>query len=505
MKILFMGTMKSIPWILTGALFGVLLSIPALNSSLFDDAYIHARIAENVMAYGKPIFNVGDTFKAGSSTGFVLLVAALSRFFGVIGSIRVLEVGAIFFTVTGLFCLVGLSRGGRIRGFFYSLCAIPYVLLAAYGGMESPIMCALLVGAALSFHHQKHWLVVFLISLAAWMRFEVMLLLGLVCFSYFYKNSKGRFQFFSLSPLFALIITETVFFNGMIPHAARVKSVAYGMSFLQSIFNAASFGLGKFGLLFGGLLSAVFFFRAIRVIGRKFEFEFSDVLFGFSAGIFFAWAIGRSLIFPWYYCLLVFPFCVAAIVDSQAPAGGQGFVRQLVPRGELVTAAILGVLGLKAVLVPFGVLSGAQPNLRVPRYLEIGSALYSFCPACNLVTSEIGGLGYSFKGRVYDAFGLGDPDAVKYHPMKIPEEREWYGIGAIPPKYVVFRDPEFIVSMPVFSAALRSSKVLEKYIGYDCPLEESGNLVIFGDKKIQVFSKSELPASTLLSMGCEKI
>jgi hypothetical protein len=134
----------------------------------------------------------------------------------------------------------------------------------------------------------------------------------------------------------------------------------------------------------------------------------------------------------------------------------------------------------------------------VNTYSRIGENLYKFCSTCTLVTSEIGGLGYFFKGGVYDAFGLGDPVVMDFHPMEVPNERQDYGVGAIPPKYVELRDPDFIVSMPVFSFSLRKSSLIAKYHAYDCQLDT----VVFGDSVVKVFSKNSLPSQLLMKMGC---
>ena len=42
----------------------------------------------------------------------------------------------------------------------------------------------------------------------------------------------------------------------------------------------------------------------------------------------------------------------------------------------------------------------------------------------------------SFPGRILDAAGLASKDALKFHPLKIPQERERGDLGAIPPRYV---------------------------------------------------------------------
>lgn len=488
--------------ILLGAFFGFALATPALFSNFFDDAYIHARIAENTIVYGTPTFNNGEIFKAGSSTGFVLLIAWLSKVFGILGAIRAIEFFSIFVTIASIFYLACSSGQQKTKALLVVLCITPFFLLAAYGGMETPIVCMLIAGAAIAHFHGKHWLTIFLISTCTWFRFETILLLALISV-YYIHSERNRFAIFFAVPFVVLIATELIIFGDIIPHAARVKPIAFGFPLVDSAYNALSFDYGKKGLLFGLLLLITLSLKTIWPIRNKLKFELYDALYVFSAGILFAWIIGKTLIFPWYYTLLTFPFGIALILGSQDNPGNARPARRPMHHLELVAILGFGLLGLRAILPTY--VHADSINLRVLRYVEIGSGLYSFCPSCKLVTSEIGGLGYSFKGWVGDAFGLGDPKAASFHPMKVPEERQGHYLAAIPPAYVKYRNADFVVSMPIFSMALRASGVLDRYARYDCPLDKNGGLVIWGDTTIQVFSKKPLPRQTALAMGCEKI
>ena len=517
-------------WALTGFLLGLILAFPVYVSNLFDDAYIHARIVENFLTHGVPLFNIGEKFKAGSSTGYLFLIAALSKVWGVLGAIRYFEAFLIVATITSLFYLAGFSATHRGRNALAAISVIPFLLLAAYGGMETPVVCLLIAGAAIAWRHEKHNLVVFLIAIGTWFRFEVILLLLVVVFYYMYVRKSKKSIVFYATPLLVLFLVELIIYGSVIPNAARVKSIAYNFPIPDSVFNALTFNFnyGLIGVFFGMLLVSVLGFQWIEILLKKFKIDFAEVFIIFSSGVFATWAIGRSNIFFWYYCLLVFPFGISVLLadensprkrEKQVLSEGRGLeppyllqepealilplpLERLVKGSKIAVLIGFTILGSKAVLPEFGFLGDDRILLRVGRYLDIGTELYSFCPSCTLVTSEIGGLGYSFKGKVYDAFGLGDPEAVRFHPMKVPEERQGYSIGAIPPKYVEYRNPDFVVSMPIFSQALRRSTVINSYIAYDCPLGvEIGP--VFGDKKIQVFSKTALPTHTFRAMGCE--
>jgi hypothetical protein len=485
-------------WLLFGFISSLILSVPVSFSSFFDDAYIHARLAENFLTIGHPIFNQGEHFKIGSSTGYIFLVSGLSLLFNTLTAIRFLEIAIIIFTVTGIFYLLGISRIATYKKALIALSLTPYFLLASYGGMETPIVCLLITYAVIAWLHNKHSMVMFLIAVSCWFRFESLLLLLLVCMYYLFNEKTSKTVIFYAFPLPLLFTVELIFFGDIIPNAARVKSIAYGFPIKQSINNAISFSNGHKGIICSLLLVCLFIERSVCILRSKLKLEFSDIFLVFSTGVLFAWSLGRSLLFPWYYCMLVFPFGIYALLSNDSSNTRK---EKIISYSKIVILVCFALFGYKSVFSSLGISGHDNSNQRVVRYMEIGTGLNSFCPSCVLVTSEIGGLGYSFKGRVYDAFGLGDPAALKYHPMKVPEERKYYALGAIPPKYIEYRKPDYIVSMPVFSSAFRNSNIASLYNHYDCPFgKETGT--IYGDNKVQIFSLAKLPEQLTTSISC---
>ena len=164
----------------------------------------------------------------------------------------------------------------------------------------------------------------------------------------------------------------------------------------------------------------------------------------------------------------------------------------------------MGILGWKIFNSFYDETSLASDNARVARYLEIGEELYKYCPTCSLATSEIGGLGYSFKGVVFDGFGLGDPEALRFHPLRIPEDRPGYYNGAIPPKYIEYRSPDFIVSITAFSNALRQSNIINNYYRYDCSFKSILDITWKGEM-VQIYSKKSLSPSLVDRIECHPV
>jgi hypothetical protein len=149
-----------------------------------------------------------------------------------------------------------------------------------------------------------------------------------------------------------------------------------------------------------------------------------------------------------------------------------------------------------------------ENNARVKVYLQVGSILNEEYPNAKLLTSEIGSLGYSFKGEILDAAGLASPEALHFHPMKIPEQRLSGAIGAIPPEYVKENMPEIIVSYDSFDQALLHNDVISEYNVILIPAylpddaAYSENKTIWGSKYLRVFIRKDLPVSErILELG----
>jgi len=468
----------------------IICAAPVFFTNFFDDAYIHARLSENIRLLGEPFFNEGARFKVGSSTGYIYLIAIFQKIseFNLIQSIRYIEALTIFASVMSMIWLSSINVNLK-KNLLITFLALPSLLWAAYGGMETPIFCLMTIWAGIAISYKKSYVALLFISLATAFRFEgIALWLLLFIFLFLRKNKKIHFLILWSTPVFLLWIYEYFTFGSIVPYAASVKSIAYGYPILNSIFNVLSFGLGKKGLFLGSII-AIFFTARLWMIIKNKDLKYSDLFFGFSAALMLAWAIGRSNFFQWYFCLYIIPFSIAAILDSD---GVKAKYNNVLTSIIFLSLMAFSALSLRGIIMD-------KSSERVHDYLKISSALYQHCPECSLATSEIGGLGYGFKGTVYDAFGLGDPAAITFHPMKVPDERAGYHVGAIPPKYIEFRNPDFIVSMPVFSKAFRESKFVTDYVSYDCPIE----LNIFGDSDIQIFSKKDLPADILLKINCQ--
>jgi hypothetical protein len=118
-----------------------------------------------------------------------------------------------------------------------------------------------------------------------------------------------------------------------------------------------------------------------------------------------------------------------------------------------------------------------------------------------LLTAEIGGLGYTFRGEILDAAGLASPEALQFHPMDIPRERPRGDLGTVPPEYVEGHLPDLMVSFDSFAQALLASNVADQYnmilVPAYLPQDAlySKNDTIWGNKSLRIYVRKDLPLS----------
>jgi hypothetical protein len=198
-----------------------------------------------------------------------------------------------------------------------------------------------------------------------------------------------------------------------------------------------------------------------------------------SAAILVVYFAANVLVFAWYLPLLYVPTFVGfACVFLQ----GARLWRKRIP--ALALAPFLFVIpfipgfgrDLYAAVVDKSAYPDFEVGERAQNYLEVGAALYREDPDATLLTSEIGALGWGFRGRLADAIGLASPAALRFHPMPVPGSRSSRTFGAIPPGYVALVRPKFIVTLPAYSEALFKDPIINSYSCTNAPNSKSKDL-----------------------------
>jgi len=254
-------------------------------------------------------------------------------------------------------------------------------------------------------------------------------------------------------------------YGTIIPNTVIAKSHLYSMTYRNVVRAFASFPQVLTVLAFG--LFWWFYGR-----NRRSENSTTAILLcGFGTFLAAAYLAHKTFIFPWYLPLVLVPLCIGVLLWTD---------------GGKIMPALSGVVCAGILLVPSGALDsgfilaalhgspGAIPDYplvaRVHEYRRIGSALHRECPTGVLMTSEIGGLGWAFPGEIRDGAGLASPEAIRYHPMRVPQERRNGTLGEIPAGFVRDRQPDLIVSYDLLAeSALPAARALG-YFDYVYPM-----------------------------------
>lgn len=495
--------MKNIQIFFASVLISGIFSVPVFWSLFFDDAYIHARIVRYFLEFGEPTFLLGETFKASSSTGYTLLVSLLSLVVGPIFAIQLFQVGAIFLFVFGSMLVFGLSdRGSRLVIVVAILASAPYLLVSAYGGMETSILPGLVLLFLVFYKARWCAAALFSVAVAASIRLEFLALLLPIMLMYL-LSGRGRDLLPSIALLSAIFLFDIVFYQEIIPHASMAKSLGYNHPILQSFIRGFSAGGGLSSMFIGaailttcilGIFTSMQLLVAERNFSSVHHYQAAFAVASFAVVV--SWAFSRSNLFPWYFAILVSMHLGLLVLAAWS---NQRKNLTLIALSMLVILA-MGNKGAQRISSMFSII-GINSTERVQRYIDIGSALYGECPECKMLTSEIGGLGWSFEGTVYDGFGLGDPVATAYHPMSVPQHRSGTGVGAIPSDYILMRSPDFVVSMPVFIQHATQSGTLDGYRIYECPIYSDGSS-LWGDTDILIFAREVISQEAIRAADC---
>jgi len=483
----------------------------ALYEYAFDDAYIHFRIAAHLARDGAPYYNSGEAVMASTAPAWTLLLAPL---FAAQEDPRrlVATLNALFSTVAACVSVAVLREltAGRLPRPVLWLLAVPYlsiVLPSSVGLMETALAMLLFSSALLLFLRERGGAFV-LLGIVPFLRPELALFsAGLLAYAVLRRRGPaGRALAACALGALPLLAYELYFFGTVIPSGVEAKAVVYELSpaqVLAPVITAIApplprgpvwleIAIGLAGLAW--LLAA-----AVQRVTRGFADEADRIAHGLLFGglaLAAAYVAARAFVFPWYTPLFAWPitlgFC-AIVSRTTRPVGAAALLALVVAphalRLEPIVTASLGD--------PLGYAYFAE-NARVRKYLEVGRRLYRRYPDARLLSSEIGGLGYGFGGRVLDGVGLVSPEALHHHPMAVPGERSHGATGAIPVGFVRETRPELIVSLDVFIEAFLRSEARRAYVRHEEPIyvEEDLRLAaspsLWRSRALNVFIRRDL-------------
>ncbi|MEA3349876.1 MAG: hypothetical protein U9Q82_04570 [Chloroflexota bacterium] len=451
----------------------------------FDDAYIHFRIAENFARDGMPYFNSEQPVMGTSSPvwTYVLTLLALTHISLPI-IVALLNSGL---TVLGAVVWSRLLDKIVDRPFskmllwIFSSVYVGILLPSSAGLMETPLAMLLVAWACLLLLNKSPfaWTV---IVIGVFTRYELVVFVFFVGVLQFVSDRRHLFRntICFLLPFVLLSLSVLLLFSTLVPQPVSAKQIVYSLS-RESVFHNAFYSLVPkldypilgihFGVRAQHLISAgiswawvagVFFFAGLTFYSLPLSEFFQNVhqrwvlCIGITGVmIMLAYILKRVFLHAWYaplFCIpIVFFFFATSRMSLFATLAALGLA--VLPSSTLVEYSMAAV-GYTHIL------RTATSGARVQRYMEVGSVLNRIFPTARLMTSEIGGLGYSFRGELLDGVGLITPNALKYHPLTGAAS----GIGGIPADFVRNMSPELIVSYPVFLKDFKETDISEQYL-----------------------------------------
>lgn len=470
-----------------------------------DDGFIHARIARNLADAGYAYFNLDSPANASSSPLFTLILAGLFTLFG--AQLWVVQLWNALMVVSLAVLLWRRFPGTAPLRCAIALLAALSVLPAAADLMETPTAILLFVAGVLSIEKQGQG-ALGLLTLAAFTRPEcgAALLIALLWQSRSPGRSWGSVVLPPLIVAAMMLGWLYLHFGAVIPQSIIAKSIVYEISprvFWEHVY------LALFGDEDRSIVAACILIAVIGVLALKWR-ELPRAMFWLLGGsviiTVLSYRIKSVLFFPWYAPLVSVPLLLLL-----------GMLASRCGRSRAI-AAICIVASLPFTIPTFmeidDVLRGRSDSMamrwgaRVQSYRLLGQSIQRSYPGAVVMMAEIGGFGWEFKGTVLDAVGLATPEALRFHPMKVPEERVAGSIGAIPAGFIEERQPDFVIGYPQFLKSFsRSGDAVAKYCQYDLhvfPRSERARMsgtALWGNRHLFVYVKRSL-LGTPLWMTC---
>jgi len=499
-----------------------------LHYYAYDDAYIHFRIANHLVDYGTPYFNLGEPVNASSSTGWIIILAFIIIFSKMVHipldlpmvvavfNAMLTFYGALIYTL--LFIRLTHKYKRRVLYGLFFVLYLAMIVQPSIGLMEIPLTL-LLVGIALHLLLDNNCVCIILFAAAVFFRLELAVLFGLILLLILslHRYSFRNVLIYSAIGITPFAIYQLYFYQSLLPNTVAVKSIVYSFTFITTLGNIAltltpNITLpilnythpGWFTLFYVVslflILAGVVVFQAVSIYKKRdLESGLRFVLVVWGLGLALAYLARNVMIFPWYIPLYGVPILLVLamlIADSKPGALTVSLSTMIVP---LVICQLLSFS--QVLLASSGDAADYQEfasGARVRRYIQVGESLRVRYPNAALLSSEIGGLGFGFGGYIIDGVGLVTPSAMKYHPMRVPEERIDGSIGAIPPAFVKEVKPDIIVTYDIFAQALLHSEIIKQYTATEYPVfiatdaAIARELSVWGSRHFFMFIRNDL-------------
>ena len=444
----------------------------ALVEYATDDAYIHFRIAENFLNSGSPYFNRGEAVMASSSPLWTII---LTLFLVFSKATQLPWMVATFNSILMVLMVIAsrdlVAKKFPSSRFLLELAAfapIAVVLTASIQLMETPFAMLLVIGGFLCLP-EKLIKAVLLFTVAMWVRIECIVFL-LVCLLYIFKvkremilKSLGCAVLVSLPVLFYMLY----FFGTVVPNTVKAKKIIYSLSYTETVVLVALEYFGKLIFYSQGVATFIFGFVILASVLCYFflvrktiilENAVTGLILSGGLLVLAAYILQRVFIFPWYAPIYSLPIILGVLLAREGRYKifhSTICMLVLLPGGVTLFLTMLAAAQLPEYFSEF------ESGAKVRQYRYVARRLYSACPDCSLMAAEIGGIGYEFKGHIYDAAGLAAPDALPHHERRAGKSAAMD--GAIPASYAAEKSPQLILGLDVHLREILTSGLAEQY------------------------------------------
>jgi hypothetical protein len=404
---------------------GVWFGLAALTAVFFyihssfvqDDAYITYRYARNLSQGMGFVYNANERV-LGTSTPLFTLVLAAGAYISQREVVTVSLVIGLLSLWVGAGVLYQLGRAhSKTLGLAVALVYVTNPLMSQIVGMESYFLVCLLLLGIWAYLERRLRLAALLCGLLVLVRFEMILLLGLLAGLDFWSRRRPPYWLWpGLVPVLLWLLYAWAQFGSLIPLSVSTKLAAPRLPFPVGAAALAYLFISQFQpdfvilvLFVTGVVGAL----VLRRLPSRYQVI---ILFGL---LYFCLASTVAGSFPWYYAPLLPAFAILVaggiqIVSELPGAARQGWDAQ--QRDQLARRLRWPILaGVVAIQLVFWLdnYELQQHQVYDRRYVPFSEAAQwlneNAAPQQTLATGEIGYLGYFSDVTIIDLSGLVTP------------------------------------------------------------------------------------------------
>jgi len=489
----------------------------------YDDAYITFRHSENLYQGQGFVYNPGERV-FGVSTPLYAIWLTILRFFtpSIEMPVSAVRANVIFYLATGIGILLLVYRYTQVMWLATIASAAfltnRFLLGCSIGGMEPFLFTSLLIFALLAASYRLPITYGLLASLAMLTRLEGIILLPIGIIAFIKKDSINWKSILKLFSSWATLLViwaaaATLYWGTPIPHSIKAKAAplyplppghaaseifkGIGDQLLVHLTNNVP---TRIILLQSFVLITLFVVLAVPSYRHKNAYAPALCFLAFLMGYLY-W---NPLMFEWYLPKLYVTAYLSILLGVMAFYSEikEKYINNIskIIRILLLSCMILWLFSITIIpekkgqpyfTTPIVDIATNPERTRIISYIEIAKWLNERTNKKTVMAaSEIGALGFYFKGKVLDGNGLVSAEALPFLPVPA-EQRLGPQYGALSIELIRETLPDWIVSMRVFTCKslnvsdwFKSNYILVEIFGLP--------MTTFGDTAINVYKRRDI-------------